>query len=80
MNLNERPCDPCYAAKAKYDKRRKTAPYHAVMNRLHATAQARTNTVMRRRHQKEYREVYAQAKADLLIERADEVAEAKGRS
>ena len=80
LTLSERPCDPCYAAKSEYDKRRKAAPYHTVMNRLHAKAQARTNTVMRQRHLDEYHEVYALAKAQLLAECDAEITTARART
>jgi hypothetical protein len=50
------------------------------MNRLHAKAQARTNTVMRQRHLDEYHEVYALAKAQLLAECDAEITTARART
>jgi len=80
QQLNEKPCDACYAAKAKYDKRRLDVPIHALKNRLHATAQGRATAQLRNMHPDDWKRLYADANAQLLIERADEIAEAKSKA
>lgn len=64
----ESPCDACRAAKAEYDLRFNSAPERARKNRLHARAQSRALTALKRSHPAEYRELYVKAKAEIASE------------
>lgn len=77
FTLKERPCDPCYNAKATYDRERKTKTYFVMMNRLSARAQSMAYTQMRHNHPEEYKDLYTANRQRLLIERAEELEQAK---
>jgi len=66
QELNERPCDPCYQAKATYDRRRKDAPEVTRRSRVSAKAQQRAYGELARLYPDVYRALYQQHKADLL--------------
>ncbi len=68
----EPPCDACRAAKAEYDKNWRSAPEKTRRNRLHASAQAKASSELRRAHLDEYRALYLQAKAALIAEQIRE--------
>ena len=71
QNRGERPCDACYAAKAEYDKRRKTAPEEVRRSRLHARAQARAETEIKRLYPGVWRALYQQHLDALRAEEGD---------
>ena len=54
----ERPCDACIRAKQEYDKRLRSAPEKTRKNRLHARAQQRAYSDLKRLHLDEYRDLY----------------------
>ena len=62
MNRGERPCDPCYQAKAAYDARRRSAPEQVRKSRDHAKAQHRAYTRLAQMHPTLYRALYAEEK------------------
>jgi len=71
----QRPCDACVRAKAEYDKRRREAPERAVQVRLHARAQGRAETRLRRMYPSVWKALYAEELARILAEHeADDVA------
>jgi hypothetical protein len=76
QDRGERPCDPCYFAKQAYDQRRKEVPQERIRNRLHARAQTIANQRLKELYPDLYRVFYLEAKARLLVERADEFARA----
>ena len=75
--LKERPCDPCYNAKAEYDRNIKSAPNRVIMSRLAARAQAMSNKQLRHNHPAEYKALYAANKERLLAEHVKEIELAK---
>ena len=68
-DAGELPCDSCRAAKAKYDKRLRSTPDKIRRNRIHARAQAKAETDLRRAHPEEYRAAYV-AYRDLMLAEA----------
>lgn len=66
MELKERPCDPCYQAKADYDKRRLADPDKARKNRAMSRAQSRAYSELAFRHKAEYQELYQHFRAEAL--------------
>lgn len=56
----ERPCDPCYAAKAQYDRRRRSAPEVIRASRLRARAQHRAYQALAHKYPDEYAALYRQ--------------------
>lgn len=62
----ERPCDPCYRAKAAYDKRRRQIPHQLHMSRLRARAQSHAESALTRKYHEEYRRLYDAALAALV--------------
>ena len=73
LNLNERPCDPCYAAKAEYDRDRRSVSGHVLISRLSARAQSMTNTQLRHNHPVEYKALYDANKKQLLADLTKEL-------
>lgn len=70
----ERPCDACFRARQTYDARRREAPEHVQLNRLHARAQHAALRRLRQLYASEYGALYREEKERLLAERAaDEV-------
>ena len=54
----EKPCDACVRAKQEYDKRLRSAPNKARLNRLYARAQGRAYSDLKRLHPAEYQALY----------------------
>lgn len=65
QRAEEKPCDACAKAKADFDVRWRSAPEITRRNRLHARAQSRASTELRRRHKAEYDVLYRRCKAEL---------------
>lgn len=70
VKAGERPCVPCYAAKQEYDRRRRAAGPTQVKSRQNARAQFRAYQALVREHPERYRELYAEAKSQVLAEDA----------
>lgn len=64
----EPPCDACRAAKTAYDKSYRAAEEQTRKSRMHARAQGRANTALRKAHPEEYRALYLAAKAESMNE------------
>jgi len=69
--LKERPCDPCYRAKQAYDHRRKSAGLAQLRARKKARAQAIATRQLRRKYPGVWRQLYAEAVAEVLAEEAN---------
>lgn len=70
QRAGERPCDPCYRAKQKYDQRYRSAPDRTRRSRLSARAQQQATSELARRYPDEYRQLYLKFKQDLTSEAA----------
>lgn len=68
QHLGERPCDPCYRAKAAYDAERKSQPAETIKSRISAAAQRRALTELSHRHKAEYDELYVELKRQAFEE------------
>lgn len=64
----QRPCDACVAAKAAYDKRWRATPAARRYARLHARAQNRAATWLRREFPAEWRVLYEKALVEVYAE------------
>lgn len=67
--LGERPCDPCYQAKAKYDARRKSATEQVRRSRDSSLAQRKAYSRLAHMYPTLYSEFYAEEKARIVEER-----------
>lgn len=68
QRLGERPCDPCYRAKADYDTRQRALPAKIARDRQHAKAQAVATTWLRQAHPAEWADLYTAAKEQVSTE------------
>ena len=78
--LKERPCDPCYRAKQAYDHRRKSAGLAQLRARKKARAQAIATRRLRRKYPGVWRQLYAEAVAEILAEEQDGPARPQGQN
>lgn len=70
--LGQRPCTPCYNAKAEYDRRRLSAPEYVRKNRLSAKAQSKAYQVLKRLYPEEYRILFEGFRDQLIREEEEE--------
>jgi hypothetical protein len=66
---HDRPCDPCYRAKAAYDARRRSAPLETQRNRAHAAAQHRAHKRLVHMFPELYKKFYDEEKRQVFAER-----------
>jgi hypothetical protein len=66
MKDGERPCDPCYRAKAEYDHGRRAIPEQTLRSRQAAKAQQMALRRLKDMHPAIYAALYAEAKAAVM--------------